>query len=362
MSAGKDIGIGVVGTGLGAALLRINRVAESRLQVRGIYDPDADRRHQRYEVGTPLRELAAEFGVDFVAEEYDDLLARADIDCVAVFSPCPCHFAQIKAALLAGKHVIVTKPMAVSLEEAREVVETVDRTGLKLLVAQSMRWNSAFTAIHELCASGALGEIQLAESYYAHDLRRVLDVSPWRYEMPQDFMYGGACHPVDLLRWCLGEADEVFAYGSHGALDGRYPADRESNFVISLRYRSGVIARVLGAFDLVHPPSLWGKAFHGVGLALYGTKASVFNDRIVYDYYGKGEPREEPVVPKGASRDHASEVIGFLRHFEDCLVNDDRPLVDARDGAQVIAVCSACWQSIRTGLPAKVTREFDALT
>jgi predicted dehydrogenase len=54
--------------------------------------------------------------------------------------------------------------------------------------------------------------------------------------------------------------------------------------------------------------------------------------------------------------------MGFLRHFEDCIVNDRKPLVDARDGAQIIAICSACWESIRTGRPVKVSREFDRRT
>ena len=238
------------------------------------------------------------------------------------------------------------------------LVDLVDRTGLKLLVAQSMRWNSMFQAIHDLFVAGRLGAIMLAESYYVHDLRTVFDRSPWRYQMPQDLMYGGVCHPVDLLRWFLGEAEEVFAYASHGGLDPRYPADKQNNFVISLKYQSGVIARVLGAYDLVHPPSLWSRSFHGVGLALYGTKASVFNDRIVYDYYPDGEPREEAIEPRGAALGHTGEVIGFLRHFEDCLVNDTRPLVGVRDGAQVVAICSACWESIHSGKPVKVTREF----
>ncbi len=352
--AQKDIGVGVIGIGLGAALLPINRIEESRLQVRAVYDPHPDRAYQRYEVGKELAPLADEFGVGCIAETSEDLLARDDIDCVGIFSPCPFHFEQVKAALLAGKHVIVTKPMAVSLEETRELVRLVDETGLKLLVAQSMRWNGQFRAIHDLFTAGKLGEIRLAEGYYIHDMRTVLDRSPWRYEMPQDYMYGGVCHPTDLLRWFLGEADEVFAYGSHGGLDPRYPADKDNNFIISIKYRSGVIARVMGAFDLVHPPLL-----HGVGLGLYGTKASVFNDQITYDYHGHGKPTVETVEPAGDVEDHAGEVIGFLRHFEDCLVNDEKPLVDVRDGAQIIAICSACWDSIRSGKPEKVTREFD---
>ena len=340
-------------------MLRINKVADSRLKVCGIFEPDMNRAHQRYDVGKIVKDLTEEFGVDFVTDDYQQILAHKDIDCVGIFSPCPNHFEQIKMALHAGKHVVVTKPMVVSLPEAREVAELVEQTGLKLLVAQSMRWNSMFVAIHDLLEQGNLGDILMAEAYYVHDLRPVLDVSPWRYQMPQDYLYGGVCHPADLLRWYLGEVDEVFAYGSHGGLDKRYPVNKETNFIISLKYRNGVIARILGAFDLVHPPNLWRVPFHGVGIGLYGTKASLFNDRIVYDYYGKGQPEEKEVLPKGERFDHAGEIIGFLRHFEDCILNDKKPLVDVRDGAQIIAICSACWESIHTGLPVKVSREFE---
>jgi predicted dehydrogenase len=355
----KDIGLGIAGTGLGAALLEINRCSDSRLEVRALYEPDAGRRHQRYQVGKTLQELAQEFGVQRLVRTYDELVQAPDVDVIAVFSPCPLHAEQVSTALRAGKHVIVTKPMAVSLEEARRLVELVDRTGLKLLVAQSMRWNSMFMTIHSLFANGKLGDIRLAEAYYVHDLRPVYDRSPWRYQMTQDLMYGGVCHPVDLLRWILGEVDEVFAYGSHGGLDPRYPADKADNFLILLKYRNGVTARVMGAFDLIHPPALWRRTFHGVGIGLYGTKASLFNDRIVYEYRGRGQPREECLEPSGKDVDHAGEVIGFLRHFEHCLVSGEKPLVDVRDGAQVVAVCAACWESIRTGQPVKVTREFD---
>jgi predicted dehydrogenase len=358
-SANKEIGLGVVGTGLGALLLRINQVADSRLQVRGLFDTDPLREHQRYDVGKRLQALADEFAVPFIAETFEQLLDREDIPAIAVFSPCPCHFDQIRAALQAGKHVIVTKPLVTSLDEAREIVRLVDETGLKLLVAQSMRWNGMFQAIHDLYTAGEIGEVRLAESYYMHDLRTVLDVSPWRYQMPQDYMYGGVCHPVDLLRWFLGEVDEVFAYGSRGLTEPRYPADKEDNFIISLKYRCGAIARVMGGFDLIHPPSHWGQSFHGVGLGLYGTKASVFNDRLVRDYYPGGQPREETITPRGGHLTHSGEVFGFLRHFEECIVEDKEPLVDVRDGAQIVAICSAGWDSIHTGLPVKVTREFD---
>jgi len=350
----KDIGIGLAGTGLGALVLRVNQDPDSRLHVLAMYEPDRTRSHQRYDVGKSLAALQSEFGVAQVVDSYDALLAVRGVDVIAVFSPCPLHFEQVRAALLAHKHVVVTKPLCVSLAEARELVDLVDRMGVRLLVAQSMRWNSLFRTIHDLFTEGALGEVRLAESYYVHDLRPVFDKSPWRCDMPQDLMYGGVCHPVDLLRWFLGEAEEAFAYGNRGGVDRRYPPDIPMNYVISLRYRSGAMARILGGFDLIHPPSLWGRPFHGVGIGLYGTKASLFNDRIVREYYPNGTPKEEKVEPREAAVDHRGEVLQALRHFEACITQGTTPLVDVRDGAQVVAVCHACWESIRSGRPAPV--------
>ncbi|MDD5704708.1 MAG: Gfo/Idh/MocA family oxidoreductase [Kiritimatiellae bacterium] len=357
----KDIGLGVVGAGLGAHLLAVNQDPSSRLKVRGVYDPDPQRRGL-YFAGKDMATLAQQHEVEYVAREYEELLARKDIACIAVFSPCPCHAEQIIAALDAGKHAIVTKPMAVSVAEARAIVAAADRAGRKVLVAQLMRWNRMFQKIHALFEEGTLGTLHMAEACYLHDMRGVFDVSPWRHQMPQDFMYGGVCHPVDLLRWFLGEVDEVFAYGSRAGLDPRYPADKLENFIISLKFRNGVIARILGAFDLVHPPSLWNIPFHGVGIGLYGTKASLLNNRLIRDGRESGVWKEETILPEYVFDNHAGETPSMLHHLEDCIVNDRKPLVDARGGAQIVAVCSACWDSIRSGKPVKVTREFDRVT
>jgi predicted dehydrogenase len=110
--------------------------------VRVLYEPDPARRHQRQQVGKSVAELAAEFGVRWIAESYEELLQNPLVAVVAVFSPYALHAEQVGAALRAGKHVIVTKPLAVSLDEARQLVDLVDRTGRQILVAQSMRWNS----------------------------------------------------------------------------------------------------------------------------------------------------------------------------------------------------------------------------
>jgi predicted dehydrogenase len=253
--------------------------------------------------------------------------------------------AQIEAAAQAGKHIICTKPMVVSLEQAQRTVEVVRRHGVKFLVGQTCRFMPAFQAAKKLYDDGDLGRPLFAEAHYVHDMRPVLDRTPWRHEAPQDVLYGGACHPIDLLCWFLGDVEEVFVYASCSGMDARYPADKHDNFLINLRFRSGVIARVLAVFGLVEPP------LPMLGLGIYGDKGSMINEKVVLDKID-GKPTLELKFPREGG--HGREVWRYMRHFEECIVQDKRPLIDEVAGAKVIATAAACWESIRTGLPAKV--------
>jgi predicted dehydrogenase len=205
-------------------------------------------------------------------------------------------------------------------------------------------------AAKRLYDDGDLGRPLFAEAHYVHDMRPVLDRTPWRHEAPQDVLYGGACHPIDLLRWFFADVDEVFCYASKSGLDPRYAVhDRHDNFLINLRFASGLIARVLAVFGLVEPP------LPMLGLGVYGTGGSFVDDRVVFDRL-LGKPELHLRFRDEAG--HGGEVLRYLRHFEECLLEDRRPLVDEREGARCIATCAAAWESIRTGLPAKVDNRF----
>ena len=118
----------------------------------------------------------------------------------------------------AGKHVMVTKSMVYSIEEAERVVEAVDRTGLVLLVTQTMRGDAKHMESKRLCDSGVIGDLLVGEATYIHDLRPVYARTPWRTQMPQDLLLGGACHPIDALRWFFGDVEEVHCYGLRGGV------------------------------------------------------------------------------------------------------------------------------------------------
>ncbi len=333
----KEIGVGVIGLGMGANMLAINRDAASRLQVRALCDANA----------SLLQQTGERHSIGFVTSDYQELLERPDIDVVGIYTPDHLHSEQIEAAVAAGKHIICTKPMVVSLEEARRVARLVRARGVKFLVGQTCRFAPRFMAAKKLYDDGDLGRPLFAEAHYVHDMRPVMDRTPWRHEHPQDWLYGGACHPIDLLCWFFGDVEEVFVYASCSQMDSRYPAGKHDNFLINLRFQSGMVARVLAVFGLVEPP------LPMLGLSIFGDKGSFVNDRLVLD-----KIEGQPVMPLDFPREpgHGHEVWRYMRHFETCLREDKRPLIDEVAGAKVIATAAACWESIRTGLPAAVEK------
>ena len=348
--AQKDIGIGIIGIGMGSNVLYINRDPHSRLQVRGLCSPTEDK----------VRRLAEQWSISYWTTDWRELIARDDIQVIGIYSPDHLHAEQALAALRAGKHVLCTKPMCTNVEDAAALVAEVDHTGLKFLVGQTMRFDPEFANAKRLLEDGDLGEVIFAEAHYVHDARTFFPLTPWRLQAPQDLMFGGASHPIDLLRWFLGDVEEVHAYGRKGNLTPEYPY--EDNYLINLKFKSGVIARVLGAYGLVEPPMPM------MGLSLYGSKASLSADftdqqdghlKIVYDKL-QGRPVANMTFPaeREGALGHGAGVMRYLQHFEDCLVNDKAPSPSVRDGARSVAVCSAAWESIRKGGVVKPRTEF----
>jgi len=346
----KDIGIGVIGIGMGSNLLPINRNPDSRLEVRGVCSRTESK----------VARLAEEWSLPFWTTDYRELVVREDIQVIGVYSPDHLHAEHAMAALRAGKHVVCTKPMCTRVEDAEKMVRLVDETGLTFLVGQTMRFAPEFSGAKRMLDDGDLGEIIFAEAHYVHDARTFFPLTPWRLQAPQDLVYGGASHPIDLLCWFLGDVEEVHAYARKGNLTPEYPY--EDNYIINLKFESGAIARVLAAYGLVEAPMPM------MGLGLYGTQASLIADftdqqdghlKVVLD-----KLEEHPVASmtfpaetEGAFG-HQAGVMRYLQHFEECLSEGKTPSPSVRDGAKSIAVCSAAWQSIREGGVVRVRTDF----
>jgi predicted dehydrogenase len=308
-----------------------------------------------------IERCAREFETPFWTTDYRELVARQDVDVVCVFSPDALHAEHCIAALEHGKHVVCTKPMVTRREDAQRLVELVCRKRVKFLVGQTMRFDRQFLHAQQLFDSGQLGAPIALESHYVHDMRPVFGLTPWRLTMPQDFMFGGCVHGIDVLRAFGGDVRRVHAIARKGNLTPRYPL--VDNFFLNLEFTSGVIGRVSGLYGVVHPP------LPMMQLGIYGSKGSLqaeFTDnapgeiRVVLDQ-AAGKP--PTVIPFEAEHDrsaygHGATVIRYMRHFQECIDGNRATSPGVLDGAKAVAVGAAAWESIRTGKVVEVNNEF----
>lgn len=363
MGQPKQFGIAVIGLFMGRNLLYVNHHRDSELfhsEVRAICDVDEER----------LAQNQQEFSVPFASTDYREVIHRDDIDIVGIFTPDHLHMEMIREALKAGKHVICTKPMVNSLEEAVETVGLVRQTGRKFLVGQTRRYVRHHMEAKALFDSGKIGEPLMCEASYIHgDMWKVFDRGAWRYQVPQKMVYGGMCHPVDHLRWYFGDVDEVFAYGAPSPIDPRYPQAYDLNYIANLKFKSGLIGRVIQATGIVEPAyGSLNDVYPMEGVSIFGTKGTITNFHA--RYLEGGIRGQEVVVDFSKSENvddfdgkeysgHLASVLRYIREIEDCILKDTKPLVNEIEGAKAIAVCSAIEESAQTGRPVKVFNEFE---
>ena len=335
----KRLRLGLAGLGHGATVLGANE-SDLPIRVTAVCDTNEAR----------LESVSRQYGIRAATTDFDELVSMPDIDLVGIYTPGPLHAEQILAALDAGKHIMVTKSMVYSIEEAERVVSAVDMTGLTLLVTQTMRGRFDFMNAKRMCDAGAIGEPFMAEAHYVHDLRPVYEQTPWRVQMPQDLILGGACHPIDLLRWFMGDIAEVHCYGLRSGVSEDYP--QEDTFVINVKFESGKIGRVANFLGVIHPPDVPMNS-----LTVYGRKGTILDGKIRLDA-DDWLPERTQSTEFPPQRGHSGEMMVMLQHMADCVLNGATPWVGAREGARVVSTCLSAWDSLRSGLPARVRNEF----
>jgi UDP-N-acetylglucosamine 3-dehydrogenase len=330
----QTLGVAVVGLGIGRRHIQAYaRVPGVRLVAIAGTDVGA------------LDRTRLEFDVPIACQDLDEILALPDVDAVSICTPDRLHTEQSLAALRAGKHVLVEKPLAISLEEARAVVRAAGTADRALMVGHNYRFIPQFARLKQLVDSSAMGPPFYAESSYIQDLYAMERLGPeyWRFKDPQDFYLGGAIHNVDMLRWLLGEIAEVHAFATH--IMPFYPLD--DNYVTNFRFDGGQIGRLL----LILGARL--KDQFLVDVSAYGPqgglRATMQRDEVVQNLAGL--PGDTPlIVPIESADSFALEIA----HFVDCIRAGSRPMVDAIEGARNVAVCLAAIQSAQENRPIRV--------
>lgn len=331
--------LGIIGLGMGEAHAAAC-ASVPEVEVRAVCDTDATR----------LDQVAEAHSVPARATDYRELVCRPDVDAVIVASPDRFHAEHAAAAMEAGKHVLCEKPLALTHRDCAAIVEAMDRTGRLCMVAQVCRFAPGFVRARELVEAGAIGELFLAESEYAHDYSGAGGAGGWRRDPahPREPVIGGGCHAVDLLRWVAGDVAEVSAYANHVALP-EWPVNDCT--VAALRFRSGVVGRLM--------VSIGCKRAYTMRSVFCGTRGTIVCDNTspsltLYTddpMYAPEETRAQhhftvPIeVPVGLQE---KAIAAEIEHFAECAAGR-RPLtMDAREGARTVATCLAIVEAARS--------------
>ncbi|MGQ9888419.1 MAG: Gfo/Idh/MocA family protein [Aggregatilineales bacterium] len=291
----------------------------------------------------------------FYTTDYDVMLSRSDVDIVAIYTPDRYHAEHIVRAFEAGKHVICTKPLLNTLEEAPRLRQAAQRTGRKLLVGQSTRFFESFRRQRAAYEAGAIGALELLDAHYNHRMDWYYDKSPWAAS-ETDWAFLGLSHPIDLACWYLGEIAEVSAYGAHSALAQRYNVRSYDMYIVNLRAANGRIGRVMGHYGLHELPS----ARNSVELVLYGTDgtslAQYHDMRYLHTGSDGAEIKEDFLYAKRSyyfnnevHGMHYGEFANYAEYFALALLEDRDYSPNLDEGLATFCVMEAVRRSAQSG-------------
>ena len=296
-------------------------LANQRLRVTATADLDAERSRQR----------AQQLGAPRSFTDYRQLLDCEDVDAVAVLTPTGSHAEIGLAALDAGKHLLMEKPLALNVGDCDRLIARASQSRCKVVVGYNLRWHRLVRQARGVLEQGTLGRIKAIRSVYTHN-RSGENAPDWHRALA---LGGGVCfneavHHFDLWRYLLGnEVEQVYSLSAPSA----YYEDETS--VITARLAQGVLAS--GTFTFQTGPNseveIYGEAgrlclsmYRFDGLEFFPSSGYPGNlsDRLVKTLAAVSAlPSAIPIMRKGG--DFQATFDGLWNHFLDCILRDEPP-------------------------------------
>ena len=277
-----------------------------------------------------------------VGDDFDAVLNDDRVDVVNISGPNHVHTPQGIAAAEAGKHILMEKPMCVSLDENRALRDAVDRAGVKSVVSFVLRWNPLVKNLKALLAAGAVGELFYVEVDYWHGLAEWWTGFEWGRTLASgaSTMLTGGCHAVDAIRWFAGEeVVEVAAFGNNKK--GMFEYD--ANVVAILKFQSGAIGKTSALFDADMPYSF--------NIDLAGTEGTLRDNRIWSKKLFPGQTgwtTMKTILPDSGAVDH-HPFDAEINHLVDCILQERESHCNIADASRTHEVCLAIDRSIAQG-------------
>jgi predicted dehydrogenase len=294
---------------------------------------------------------------DDIAKKYNinsyscmhEMMNNNKIDVVVVLTESGLHAKHTIELAKYGSHIVVEKPMALTLEDADMMIEACDKYAIKLFVVKQNRFNVPVVQLRKALDQGRFGKLIMGtirvrwcrpQEYYDQD--------SWRgtWALDGGVLTNQASHHIDLLEWMMGDVESVFAKSKNAMAE----IEAEDTAVVILKFRNGALG-LIEATTAIRPKDLEGS------ISILGSKGSVeiggfaVNEMKIWNF---NEALDEDINVKENYSVNPPNVYGFghqayYEHVVDCIQNKTPQLVDGLKGRKSLELINAIYESIETG-------------
>ena len=293
--------------------------------------------------------IANKFSIPYFTD-MDEMMSSSDvsIDVVVVLTASGNHAKDVSNLAKYGKHIIVEKPMSLTLEDADSMIKACDVAGIRLFVIKQNRFNVPIVKLREALDEGRFGKLVLGtvrvrwcrtQEYY--------DQNPWRgtWEMDGGVLTNQASHHIDLLEWIFGDVESVSAMGSTALAS----IEAEDTAVVNIKFKNGALG-IIEATTAIRPTDLEGSisVFGEGGSVVIGGYAA--NEMKVWNFVDE-LPEDKHVLEK-YSKNPPNDIgyahQSYYEHVVDCINNNKQQLIDGLEGRKSLELINAIYESIET--------------
>lgn len=304
------------------------------------------------------RAFAQKHRVAFATTNIDELVARPDIDVICVTTPSGAHLEPALAAVRAGKHVVVEKPIEITTERADELLRAADAAGVKVSPIFQARFGEGARTIKAAVEAGRFGRLVLASAYVKWH-RSAAYYSGWKGSLKLDgggALINQAIHGIDLLQWLAGMPSEVFCWTTRRVYQH---IEAEDTATAALKYPDGA----LGAIEA--STALWPGWQRRIEICGETGSAMLEDDHVSHWQFRDEQPGDDAIRAKkidakmrsGASEPGAISFEGHRRQIQDLIdaVREKRALaIDGHEARKAVALIRALYRSAELGTSVKL--------
>jgi len=277
------------------------------------------------------------------------MMESTDVDVAVVLTESGRHARHVIELAPYRKHIVVEKPMALTLPDADAMIQACDRAGIRLFVVKQNRFNVPVVKLRQALDAGRFGRLVLGtvrvrwcrdQAYYDQD--------PWRgtWALDGGVLTNQASHHVDLLEWIMGDVESVYALASTQLVK----IEAENTAVVALRFVSGALG-IIEATTAARPKDLEGS------ISVLGEGGTVeiggfaVNQLKVWAF-SRPEPEDDTIIQKFSV--NPPNVYGFghqayYEHVVHCINHGAPQLVDGLQGRRSLELINAMYESVETG-------------